>query len=157
MTLQAGAPCPPFHTAAAVTAREVSNAALAGRRAVLVLHGPRTSDTPKAVGKAVRAQFPKASDVVVANVVNLKSMAGLWKKVADAQIKATYEKMATKLGDEAPDYVLICPDYENAVAEAFALEDTNKVAAVVVLDAAGNVVGISTEGDLGEAAVALLA
>ncbi len=151
--MQAGELCPAFKTEAAVSGRVVSLETLAGRRAVLVLHGPRTADAPKLVGKAVRAQHASADDVVVANVVNLKSMAGLWKKVADAQIKATYEKMASKLGDNAEDYVLICSDYENAIATAFGFDDTNQMAAVVVLDADGTVIGATDDGDLAEQAL----
>lgn len=154
--LAAGDTCPAFKTTAAVTDREVSPQALAGRRAVLVLHGPRTSEAPKLVGKAVRAVHKSADEVVVANVVNLKSMAGLWKKVADAQVKATYEKMAGKLGDDAPDYVVICTDYENAVATAFGFADTNQKAAVVVLEDDGTVIGSTDEGDLAEQALGWL-
>ncbi len=152
----AGDACPAFKTEAAVSGRTIDVESLAGRRAVLVLHGPRTSEAPKLVGKAVRAKHTSADDVVVANVVNLKSMAGLWKKVADAQIKATYEKMASKLGDNAADYVMICPDYENAVAAAFGFDDTNQAAAVVVLEDDGTVLGATDDGDLAEQAVAWL-
>ncbi len=154
--MQAGQPCPAFQTEAAVSGVVVSVESLARRRAVVVLHGPRTAEAPKLVGKAVRAKHASADDVVVANVVNLKSMAGLWKKVADAQIKATYEKMASKLGDNAEDYVLICPDYENAVASAFGFDDTNQKAAVVVLDDDGTVLGATDDGDLAEQALAWL-
>lgn len=157
MVLQAGAAIPAFKTKAAVSDREVSPETLKGRRAVLVLHGPRTADTPKQVGKAVRARWTSADDVVVANVVNLQSMAGLWKKVADAQIKATYDKMATKvtLGDPA-DYVVICPDYENAVATAMGFDDTNTSAAVVVVDDDGTIIGATDDSDLAEQVVAWL-
>lgn len=145
-----GEKAPAFKVRAGVSDREVSPEALAGRRAVLVLHGPRTTDAPKAVGKAVRKEHPLADDVVVANIVNLRSMAGLWKKVADAQIKATYEKMAGKItaGDPA-DYVILCPDYDDSVAPAFGLEDTNKEAAVVVLEDDGTLLGVHQGPDEG--------
>lgn len=157
MPVTVGKPCPAFKVEAAVSGRRVTPEDLAGRRAVLVLHGPRTAEAPKLVGKAVRAAFPSADDVMVANVVNLQSMAGLWKKVADAQIKATYEKMSTRItaGDPA-DYVLICPDYDNHVASTFGLDDTNQEASVVVLDDDGSVLGLAQGADLAEQTVELL-
>lgn len=151
-----GEQAPAFKVKAGVTGREVSPQALAGRRAVLVLHGPRTTDAPKAVGKAVRGAVASADDAWVANIVNLKSMAGLWKKVADAQIKATYEKMAAKItAGEPEDYVIICPDYEDSVARALGLDDTNKTAAVVVLEDDGTVLGVhqGPDTELAEKAV----
>ncbi|HLF17187.1 MAG TPA: hypothetical protein VI796_07140, partial [Candidatus Thermoplasmatota archaeon] len=82
MGLAAGSRCPAFSLTAAVSGREVSPAALKGKRAVLVLHGATTTDAAKEVGKAVRAKHPGA-DVVVASLVNLRSMAGMWRKVAE--------------------------------------------------------------------------
>ncbi len=155
--LSAGAPCPAFTLRAAVSGREVSPGAAKGKRLVLVLHGPKTSDAAKEVGKAVRAVHTSA-DVVVANVVNLKAMGGLWKKVAEAQLKATYEKMAGKvtLGDPA-DYVVICPDWENAVAPLFGVEDGDRTPGLVVVRADGTVAGVAEGAGLGEKAVAWLA
>lgn len=158
--IASGAPCPPFTLTAAVSAKEVSPSALKGKRAVLVLHGVKTSEAPKEVGKAVRAVHPGA-DVVVANVVNLKSMGGLWKRVAEAQVKATYEKMAGKLAEKGTpnpqDFVVICADWENAVAPLFGASDTDEAAAVVVLGPDGKVRGAAEGKGLGELAVALLA
>ncbi len=152
----AGDSCPAFETEAAVSGKRIAPDTLAGKKAVLILHGARTSEAPKVVGKAVRAAHPKAEDVVVANIVNLKSMAGLWKKVADAQVKATYDKLAGKIGDGADEYVIICTDYENAVAPMFGFEDTNSKAAVVVLGPDGAILGLSDEGDLAKQALGWL-
>jgi hypothetical protein len=157
----AGAAPPTFVLTAAVSGREVSVASLKGKRAVLVLHGVKTSDVPKEVGKAVRAKHPRA-DVVVANVVNLKSMGGLWKRVAEAQIKSTYEKLAGRLketGTPNPEeFVLICPDWDNAIAPSFGVMDSDLTPGVVVLGKDGKVLGVA-EGpgsELAAQAVALL-
>jgi hypothetical protein len=155
MAIAPGTQAPDFEVEAAVSGKTVTPAM--GRKLVLVLHGPKTQEAPKEVGKAVRAAHPSADDVLVANVVNLKSMAGLWQKVARAQINSTYERMAAKIGDGAEDYVLICPDWDNAVGPLLGVEDSDRTAAVVVLDAGGKVIA-SHEGDgLGDAALAALA
>lgn len=155
----AGQACPAFSVVAAVSGREISPAALKGKQAVLVLHGVKTSEAPKEVGKAVRAKFPKA-DVVVANVVNLKAMGGMWKRVAEAQVKSTYEKMAGKLKENGTpnpeDFVIICPDWENAVAPLFGVPDTEAEAAVIVVAPDGKIRGAASGDGLGEKAVALL-
>ncbi len=152
-----GSPAPSFSIEAAVSGREVSNEAISGRRGVLVFHGPKTTDAPKTVGKAVRAKFPDASTVMVANIVDLRSMSGMWKKVASAQIKSTYDKLAGKLTEVDPaDYVVMCPDWDNQVGAAFGIEDANSQAAVVVLGNDGKIAAAVQGDDLADAAVAAL-
>ena len=160
--VQAGDGAPGFRLKAAVSDREVSNAALAGRRVVLVFHGPRTTDAPKQVGKAVRAAWPSADDVLVASIINLKSMGGLWKKVATAQLNQSYERMASKMqasgsGNDPVDYVVLCPDWDNAVGPAFGVADSNHKPAAAVLEDDGTVMGIVADGALPEGVAGLLA
>ncbi|MEK6975969.1 MAG: hypothetical protein AABY18_06475 [Candidatus Thermoplasmatota archaeon] len=160
MPIAAGSPVPEFRLQAAVSGREVSPAMLKGKRAVLVLHGVKTQEAPKEVGKAVRAKHP-GPDVIVANVLNLKTMGGMWKRVAEAQIKSTYERMAGRITEKEPgrdpaDLVLILPDWDNAVAPLFGVADSDAEAAVVVIGADGKVKGLASGKDLGEKATALL-
>ena len=160
MALAPGTAVPDFRLQAAVSGREVSPAALRGKKAVLVLHGVKTQEAPKEVGKAVRAQHP-GPDVVVANVVNLKSMGGMWKRVAEAQIKSTYERMAGRVKEKEPgrdpaELVLILPDWENAVAPLFGVADSDAEAAVVVIGPDGKVKGVAAGKELGEHATRLL-
>ena len=160
MPIAAGSPVPEFKLQAAVSGREVSPASLRGKRAVLVLHGVKTQEAPKEVGKAVRARHP-GPDVVVANVVNLKTMGGVWKRVAEAQIKSTYERMASKITEKEPgrdpaELVLILPDWENLVAPLFGVADSDAEAAVIVIGSDGKVKGTHSGKDLGEKAAQLL-
>ncbi len=145
---------PAFEIEAAVSGVKVGPT---GHKQVLVFHGPKTSDAPKQVGKAVRAAHPDAKDVRVANIVDLRSMSGMWQKVANASIKSTYEKMAAKVTLGAPeDYVIICPDWDGSVATAFGFDDPNKNPAAVVVAEDGSVVGVAAEGDLAEQVLAWL-
>lgn len=160
MPIAPGSAVPEFRLQAAVSGREVSPAMLKGKRAVLVLHGVKTQEAPKEVGKAVRAKHP-GPDVVVANVVNLKTMGGMWKRVAEAQIKSTYERMASRITEKEPgrdpaELVLILPDWENAVAPLFGVADSDAEAAVVVIGADGKVKGAHAGKDIGEKAVQML-
>ena len=155
--VQVGEVAPAFELQAAVSEAVVAQAN--GCKTVLVLHGPRTTDAPKEVGKAVRAEHADAGDVFVANVINLKSMGGLWKKVATAQVNQNYQRMAEKLdakGMDGAQYVVLCPDWDNEVAPMFGVEDSNEAAAVAVLDGDGTVLGVATGDDLPGQALALL-
>ena len=157
--MQAGDPAPDWKLEAAVSGRAVDKAGLSGRRVVLVFHGPRTTDAPKEVGKAVRAEHADAGDVFVANVINLKSMGGLWKEVATAQVNQTYEKMAAKLTEKGMDpveYVVLCPDWDNAVAPLFGVEDSNQEAAAAVIEDDGTILGVVAGGDLPSGVLKLL-
>lgn len=160
MSVAVGATVPDFKLQAAVSGREVSPATLRGKRAVLVLHGVKTQEAPKEVGKAVRARHP-GPDVVVANVVNLKSMAGMWKRVAEAQIKSTYERMAARIQEKEPgrdptELVLILPDWDNAVAPLFGVADSDAEAAAAVIGADGRILGVVNGANLGDQAASLL-
>ncbi len=141
-----GAPAPQFFLTASVSQREISSPALVGRRVVLTFHGPRTADAAKEVGKAIRAKHGDPKKVVSVSVVDLRAMAGLWKKVAEAQIKSTYERMGSKIpeGSEAADYVVICPDWDGSTCKAFGVEEPDRAPGVVVLDALGRVTAAAT-------------
>ncbi len=154
MVTEAGIVAPEFNILAAVTEKPISNQN--GRKTVLIFHGNKTQDAPKLVGKAVRAEHPGWEDVTVANIVNLKPFAGMFSKVANAQIKQTYEKLAGKIADHPEEYVIICPDFENAIGPLFGVDDSDAEPAVVVLDADGTVLG-SHSGLEGMEAAALAA
>jgi len=155
-----GSPVPAFSTTAAVSGREVSPAAFKGRRAVLVLHGSRSTDAAKEVSKALRAKH-KPSEVFSASIVDLRSFGGLWRKVAEAQVKANYEKMAGKVreaqpGEDPADWVVICPDWDGSVGKALGVEDPDANPTAIVVGADGKVKGALQGTGLGEKAVALL-
>jgi hypothetical protein len=156
----AGSPLPEFSIAAAVSGRTVSPATLRGKRAVLVLHGQKSADAAKDASKALRARFP-ASEVASASIVDLRAFGGLWKKVAEAQVKSTYEKLAGKVKESNPaadptEWVVICPDWDGAVCKALGVEKPDDEPAIIVVGADGKVVGSATGSGLGEKALALL-
>ena len=155
-----GSPVPAFSTTAAVSGREVSPASFKGRPAVLVLHGSKSTEVAKDVSKALRAKY-KPSEVFSASLVDLRSFGGLWKKVAEAQVKANYEKMAGKVkeaqpGEDPADWVVICPDWDGSVGKALGLDDPDNNPAVIVVGADGKVKGALQGAGLGEKVLALL-
>ncbi|HUR25364.1 MAG TPA: hypothetical protein VM327_05035 [Candidatus Thermoplasmatota archaeon] len=155
-----GFPVPQFSVPAAVSGREVSPAAFKGRRAVLVVHGSKSTDAAKDVSKALRAKH-KPSEVFSASIVDLRAFGGLWKKVAEAQVKSNYEKMAGKVkeaqpGEDPADWVVICPDWDGSVGQSLGVEDPDANPTVIVVAADGKVKGVLQGTGLGEKTLALL-
>ena len=160
MPLNPGMAVPQFSIPAAVSGRTVSPAAFKGRRAVLVVHGSRSTDAAKEVSKAVRAKH-KPDAVYSASIVDLRAFGGLWKKVAEAQVKQNYDKLATKVKEANPsadpaDWVVICPDWDGSVGQALGVEKPDDEPAAIVVDSDGKVKGIVTGSGMGEKVVALL-
>lgn len=156
--LQAGDPLPAIHFEAAVTGQAIDNALVSGRRAVFIVHGSKNTDVPKAVAKEVRERWPDANDVFLATVVDLRSFAGVWRRVADAQVKATYDKLAAKareMGLDPAEHVIIVADWEGKAAKTLGVDDPNNAAATIVADD-GKVVGVAMGADIAAQVVKLL-
>ena len=139
------------------TNREI-NLKAPGQTAVLVFHTQDTSDAAKAVNLAVRDQYPLAAEVMIASVIDLSGVPRMFRKIAESAMGKVYQKMAESLpaGFDPAEYLLMLPDWDGAATQAFGLSGVDKQAAVVVLDANGNIAGVSQEKDLGETAVKIL-
>jgi hypothetical protein len=155
---QAGQPVPKFSATAAVSGRTISEADLKGN-GVLVVHGAKTADAAKEVSKAVRGKWPQPKQVFLASIVDLRSFAGLWKRVAEAQVKSTYEKLAakaTEAGLDPVEQVLICPDWDGAIGKALGVEEPDKEAAAIVVKG-GKVAVVARGKDIAAQVLAALA
>lgn len=156
----AGSALPHFAITAAVSGREVSPATFRGRPAVLVVHGSKTTEAAKEVSKALRARH-RPSEVFSASIVDLRAFGGLWKRVAEAQVKSSYERLAAKVKEASPaddpaDWVVICPDWDGAVARALGVDDPDAQPTVLVVDAEGTVKGAVQGANLGVRTLELL-
>ncbi|MEA3143959.1 MAG: hypothetical protein QOG31_1283 [Thermoplasmata archaeon] len=154
---QAGQPVPKFTATAAVSGRTVSDADLKGT-GVLVVHGAKTADAAKEVSKAVRTRWPQPQQVFLASIVDLRAFSGLWKRVAEAQVKSTYEKLAGKAkeaGLDPAEQVLICPDWDGAIGKALGVAEPDKEAAAIVVKG-GKVVAVATGKDVAAQVMAAL-
>lgn len=161
MPVTVGSPIPDFEAAATQSGRDASPQSLRGRRIVYVVHGVPTADAAKAVSKAVRSRFPSARDVALVSIVDLRSMGGLWRRVAEAQLKSTYAKLAAKveslgLGEAPEDHVMIVPDWDGSLATLLANAPTGEEATAVVVDKEGVVRAVATGKDPSEAVMQAL-
>jgi hypothetical protein len=152
-----GQPVPAFTATAAVSGRIVSDADLKGT-GVLVVHGAKTADAAKEVSKAVRTRWPQPQQAFLASIVDLRGFSGLWKRVAEAQVKSTYEKLAAKAkeaGLDPAEQVLICPDWDGALAAALGVAEPDREAAAIVVKS-GKVVAVAAGKDIAGQVVAAL-
>jgi hypothetical protein len=157
VTLVLGATVPPFQATAAVSGRTVSHADLSGD-GVLVVHGAKTADAAKEVSKAVRTKWPQTGQVFLASIVDLRAFSGIWKRVAEAQLKSTYEKLAAKASEAGMDpkeQVLICPDWDGAIAQALGIVEPDQEAAALVVRK-GKVVTVARGKGIAQQVVAAL-
>lgn len=157
--LPEGSPLPPFALTTAVSGITVDNAWLTGRKCVIVVHGSKTTDVAKEVSKALRAKEPDAKKVAYVSIVDLRPFSGLWKKVAEAQIKSNYAKLADKAKDVGLDpleHVIICPDWDAAVCAALGFPEPDKQPGAIIVDAAGNVLGSVSGTGLAPQVLAML-
>jgi hypothetical protein len=125
---------------------------------LLIFFGQRTASVMPHINDTVRDTYPQASSVVIASIVDLRSVPRLLHSVAKRELKKIYattgEHMPDHLNPE--DYILILPDWDGVVHKALDLTDTDKNAAIVVLDRGGQIVGIEQNDHLPESALRLL-
>jgi hypothetical protein len=149
---------PEFEGTAAVSGLRVSPDLFADRRGLLVVHGAKNGQVGKELSKALRAKHPDLDKVLFVSVVDLRSFGGMWRKVAEAQLKATYGKLAAKVqaaGGDPRMGVIIVPDWDGSIAAKFGVDKPEQEPMAFAVAAGGQVVGALPAGDPA-AGVALL-
>jgi prolycopene isomerase len=139
--------------------REVNLSAL-GKPALFLFHTQETAEQAAAVNRSLRAQsdYKSCDSLFIANIVDLRSVPKLFRGFAEKAMKESYETAAASLpaGAKPEEYVLILPDWDGSATQAFGLKETNKTAALAVLNESGHVIG-TYQGEAAEAnALALL-
>jgi hypothetical protein len=133
---------PPLTLTAAGSGREVKLDAI-GAPALLICFANETKDGIEAVEATARERYPEASDLLVCHVVNLEKIPGMFHSIARGMMASEYDKAAVTVpaGQRAEDYAVILPDWDGAACRALGLADVTKTLAVVLIDAAGRIVG----------------
>ena len=127
--------------------------------AVLIFHTQETEPVGSTVNQAIREKYALASSVMVVNVTDLHRVPRPFRKIAERVMRKSYQETASRLPQEMPaeEYVVILPDWDGAVTRAVGLRDVNETAGVIVLDHAGDVIGVYQGDDPASVALALLA
>ncbi|MCS6842938.1 MAG: hypothetical protein NZ528_01240 [Caldilineales bacterium] len=137
--------------------REVSPKDCAGYVLGLIFHGRETADAVTAVQRAVRTAHPDPS-VTLASVVDLSAVPRLLRAAARPILEQIYDQAAQQIpkGLDPADYVFLLPDWDGSVTRAFGVRNQDKMAAIVVIDRQGIVVGAYQGPEPGQAALALV-
>lgn len=95
------------------------------------------------VEEAVRGRFPNARDVLIVDVVDLRSVPGMFRKIAESVLATEHKKAVEALADglDPLDHVVVLPDWQGEVATAFNLPEPSKSVCGAVLSADGDVMG----------------
>jgi len=110
---------------------------------VLICLAQETEKAAATVESAVRQRFPAANEVLLVNVVDLRGVPGMFRKVAEGMMVSEYKKAVAALADglDPRDHVIILPDWQGEVAKAFDLPEPSKSVCGAVLSAGGDVMG----------------
>ena len=113
---------------------------------VVICLAQATEKDAATVEDAVRERFPSAKDVLVVDVIDLRSVPGMFRKIAEGMLASEHKKAVEALGDglDANDHVVMLPDWQGEVANAFNLPEPSKSVGGAVLSADGNVMGTWT-------------
>jgi hypothetical protein len=147
-------PLPDFHGVAAVSGLDVSPSLFSDRRGLVVVHGAKNGEVGKNLSKALRAKHPDLSKVLFVSIVDMRSFSGLWRKVAEAQLKATYTKLAEKVqaaGGDPRMAVIIVPDWDGSIAARLGAPNAEKEPLAIVVRPGGAIAGTVPAGEIDQA------
>jgi len=126
--------------------------------AVLFFLWRDTLHLAEGINLGVRDRFPRAEQLVVANLADLRGVPRLVHRLVKHEMEKAYREIAGRLPAELDpaDFVLIVPDWHGEVPRAVGLPGPVRRPAVVVLERGGALLGVHQGPDLAEAAVELL-
>jgi hypothetical protein len=156
--LPSGQPAPRFNLTAVKTGRRVSLHDCRGGVLGLVFHSRETVQAVIDIQTTVRPSYPDASILTLASVVDLSMVPRLLQRMAKPILEQAVNQAYQQVPDgyDPADYVFLLPDWQGRVSRSFQVRGADQVAALVVIDAQGLVVG-SYQGPLpGPAMLALV-
>lgn len=142
----------------AIESKRMIDVADVDRRTVLLLISQETSNTVDPVIAEVRAKYELASDVQIANVVDLRKFPRLVRKVAETLMSHRYKESAKDLspGRDPAEWVIILPDWDGELMKALGVTDVSQELAVAVVAPGGRLVGVHQGPGAGAAAMEML-
>src|SRR5207253_8375113 len=110
---------------------------------LLICLAQETEKDAAIVEGAVRGRFPSAKEVLVVDVIDLRGVPGMFRKIAEGVLASEHKKAVEALADglDPHDHVIMLPDWQGEVAAAFNLPEPSKSVCGAVLSADGDVMG----------------
>ena len=156
--LTPGQPAPIFALKAIKSERLIGPQNNPGEVLGLIFHGRETVQAVEDIQTLVRPEFPQASQLTLASVVDLSSVPRLMRRVIKPLLAQAIEDAYRRIPPEydPADYVFLLPDWDGKVSKAYGVRNTDRVAAVVVIDSAGRITGSYQGPEPGPATLALV-
>ena len=141
----------------AVGTQRIIDPAKLDRPGVFICYSEATQQGAEAIEAAVRERHA-ASEVLVAHVIDLHTVPGLFRGVARNIMNTEYEKAVARLppGETEQDYVIILPDWDATFVTATGLEDVTKRLGAAVFAKDGVLRGLGQGEDAASRTVELL-
>ena len=117
-----------------------------------------TINLAEEINLAVRRRYPQASQLLVANLADLRGVPGLLHGSVRREMEKGYRDIAARLPDhlDPADYVLIVPDWKGQAVRAVGLSSPLRRPSLAVLDRGGLLLGVHQGDDLADAALRIL-
>ena len=112
---------PSFFLTAVGAARVIGGPPGPGTPLLLVFHGHAGSETAFNINATVRDHYPKSEQLLIASVVDLHHIPRYMRSAVELTLSAAYRQSANRIPQELDptEYVIILPDWEGQVTEAF--------------------------------------
>jgi hypothetical protein len=131
-----------------------------GSPAVMLCYAQATQDEAEPIESAIRRRYPDATSLIVAHVIDLHTVPGLFRGVAEGIMEGESEKAVRELpeGESPYDHVIILPDWDGAFIRAIDFgEDVSNQLGAAVFAPDGTLVGTAQEEGITKAVLTLLA
>lgn len=155
--IAAGQPAPAFSLTAVKSGRQVSQKDCNGYVLGLIFHDRDTAGAVIDIQRTVRPKYPDLS-VTLASVIDLSRVPRLLHRMVKPFLEQVYEQASQEMpkGLDPADYIFLLPDWNGKVTKAFGAKNTDKAAAIVVIDGRGMIVGSYQGPQPGAAALRLV-
>ncbi len=129
-------PAPHFDLQAIVTGRRINPQTCASRAVLLIFHNQNTLDAVREVQEAVRTHYSDPNRLQVVNIVELSGVPRLLRSAVETLMRAGYKQGISHVpvGLDPADYVIILPDWQGEVTQAFRMTNVGKQAGLALID-----------------------
>ena len=112
-----------------------------GTTTLLICTTQETQKAAEAIEDAARTRWPLASDLLIAYVIDLRSVPGLFRKIAENVLASEYRRAVETLpaGQPPEDYVVLLPDWRGDAIQALGFEGSSYAPGIAVLTADGRI------------------
>ena len=156
--LPIGMPAPPFSLTAVTSERMISPQRVLAPL-LLIFHSYQTASILGPIIQAAREVYPSSDEVLIASVADMRIVPRLLRKTATKMMQNAYKDASSKVpvGQKPADHIIILPDWNGIVFEAYQVPDTSRQVAMVLINQSKVIQGDYLGSQPQKAVIALLA